>query len=272
MDEPLISRQELQAKIAEFCLMDDTYMTAFFNGQPELIELVLGIILERDDLKITGSRTQHRLKNLRGHSSVLDIYAVDRNNARYNIEIQCRPEGALPRRARYYSSLLDCDSLPEGEDYRELPEVYVIFITEKDIFGGGKAVYTVTRKISEMNDIPFGDDSNIIYVNAEKVDETPLGRLIHDFKCAVPDQMYYPELSHRASEIKEMNGGEKGMCRIMEELNEKASAIAVERVSKKNALRMLGWNKLTLEEISEGTGLPLEEVRKLAAEAEAKPE
>ena len=148
----------------------------------------------------------------------------------------------------------------------------MIFITEKDIFGGGKPVYTVTRKISEMNDIPFGDDSNIVYVNAEKADETPLGRLIHDFKCAVPDQMYYPELSCRAREIKEMNGGDKGMCRIMEELNEKASAIAVERDRKLTARTMLENNKFTIEEVAAYSRLPLEEVRKLAAEAEAKPQ
>lgn len=119
-----------------------------------------------------------------------------------------------------------------------------------------------------MNDIPFGDDSNIIYVNAEKVDETPLGRLIHDFKCAVPDQMYYPELSHRASEIKEMNGGEKGMCRIMEELNE----LAIERDRKRIALKMLENSSLTMDEIAMYTGLSLEEVQEIAAEAEAKPE
>ena len=54
------------------------------------------------------------------------------------------------------------------------------------------------------------------------------------------------------------------MCQIVEELNAKASKMTAEQT----ALRMLKRKKLTLEEISEYSGLTLDEVKAIAAEAE----
>lgn len=54
------------------------------------------------------------------------------------------------------------------------------------------------------------------------------------------------------------------MCQIVEELNAKA----VKMNSEQTALRMIKRKKLTLEEIAEYSGLTLEEVKAIAAEAE----
>ena len=43
---------------------------------------------------------------------------------------------------------------------------------------------------------------NIIYVNAEIKDETPLGKLMQDLSCANPDEMNYKELADRARYFK----------------------------------------------------------------------
>lgn len=54
------------------------------------------------------------------------------------------------------------------------------------------------------------------------------------------------------------------MCQIVEELNAKAVKMNLEQT----ALRMIKRKKLTLEEISEYSGLTLDEVKAIAAEAE----
>ena len=54
------------------------------------------------------------------------------------------------------------------------------------------------------------------------------------------------------------------MCRIMEELNQKAAIEAILAERKKNALAMINKGKLSYEEISEYTGLSVEEVKALA--------
>lgn len=76
--------------------------------------------------------------------------------------------------------------------------------------------------------------------------------------------MFYTQLAERAHDLKEMNGGNANMCQIVEELNAKAVKMNLEQT----ALRMIKRKKLTLEEIAEYSGLTLEEVKAIAAEAE----
>lgn len=125
--------------------------------------MVIRTILQRDDLIVKRVVTQDTLKNLKGHSVRLDIHAVDADNNHYNIEIQRAKEGANFRRARYNSSLLDSDNLPEGADYTMLPDNYIIFITETDVLKGGKAVYNIDKRIRETNQ-EFDDGVHILYM------------------------------------------------------------------------------------------------------------
>ena len=43
---------------------------------------------------------------------------------------------------------------------------------------------------------------NIIYVNTEIKDETPLGKLMQDLSCVNPNEMNYKELADRARYLK----------------------------------------------------------------------
>ena len=49
------------------------------------------------------------------------------------MEIQRAEEGAGARRARFHGSMIDRDLLGKGKDFDELPESFVIFITEEDM-------------------------------------------------------------------------------------------------------------------------------------------
>ena len=111
------------------------------------------------------------LKNLDGHDVRLDIHAFA-DGQEFNIEIQRTKRGTELRRARYHSSMMDANALPEGMDYKKLPESYVIFITEADVLGKGKQLYLIGRTI-EGDGEPFGDGLHIIYVNASIVDGCP---------------------------------------------------------------------------------------------------
>ena len=81
------------------------------------------------------------------------------------------------------------------------------FITETDVLGKGKPLYVIRRTI-EGDGEPFGDGSHIVYVNASIVDDTPLGKLMHDFQCVQPEEMYYPVLAERAGAFKNTEKGE----------------------------------------------------------------
>lgn len=78
-------RIEQLSKIEEFTLLDDTYMNAFFNEQPELVQFVLRIIMGKESLIVKNSVTQKPLKNIQGRSLILDVDAVDQNGTEIDI-------------------------------------------------------------------------------------------------------------------------------------------------------------------------------------------
>ena len=158
--------EELLNIIENFRLMDDTFMSKVFEDKA-CAELLLRVILNRDDLTVVRVVSQFELKNLQGRSARLDIYAIDEHGKQYDVEVQRSDDGAAPRRARYNSSLLDANLLNPGDKFDELPESYIIFITEHDVLKGGKPLYTVNRTISELDHAIFADGSHIIYVNGE---------------------------------------------------------------------------------------------------------
>ena len=57
-------KQEIKRVIQNLCLMDDIFMTTFFDGEKELSEYVLRILLDKDDLVVTESKSQLNIANL----------------------------------------------------------------------------------------------------------------------------------------------------------------------------------------------------------------
>ena len=163
LDTEDVRRARYREIIQSLTLMDDIFMTAVFQDSLPCVDLVLQIILDRPNLRATRVVTQDTLKNLHGHDLRLDIHAFA-DGQEFNIEIQRAKKGAEPRRARYHSSMMDANALPEGADYARLPESYVIFITETDVLGGGQPLYVIERVIRGGGG-RFDDGTHIIYVN-----------------------------------------------------------------------------------------------------------
>ena len=115
----------------------------------------------------------------------------------------------------------------------------------------------------------FGDGSHILYVNGAYRDETPIGKLMHDFSCTNPADMYYDVLAERVRFFKEDKEGISIMCKAMEDMRNESLQEGVKEGKKEEkrstVLRMLEIGKYALEEIAEIAGLPLDEVKKLQA-------
>jgi len=252
--------QEDLQRLRGFCLMDDDFLTKCFEGNTECIELVLQIVLDKPDLKVVDVRTQVFVENLLNRSVRLDVLATDSAGQKFNIEIQRADKGAGRKRARYNSSMMDANLLEKGEDFDDLPETYVVFITENDVMGKGKPLYQIERCFLETGE-RFEDGSHILYVNGAYRDESPIGKLMHDFSCTNPSDMYYGVLADRVRFFKESKEGIAVMCKVMEDMRKDSL--------KEVALRMLKAGKYALDEIAAISGLPLDEVKKLKADKTA---
>lgn len=255
MENNSSKREELLKKIREFCLLDDDFMSRVFDENIECTELILRIILDKPGIKVSEVHTQREIKNLRGHSVRLDIEARDTDNEPIDVEIQRSDKGAGVKRARYNSSMMDANTLVKNEDYDKLPESYVIFITENDVMGANLPIYHADRIVSETGK-PLGDGTHIVYVNGAYRDESPIGRLMHDFSCKNPADMYYKPLAEQVRYYKKDAKGVKAMSRIVEDIVEKEKR--EEKIVMISKMKRMG--KLSKEDIAEITGFTVEEI------------
>lgn len=203
-------------RIRALRIIDDQFMSKVFEDK-ECAEVLLRAILKKKDLKVKDVHVQYDVKNLQGRSVRLDILATDESGKLYNVEVQRNNHGAVPKRARYNSSLLDANITDAGEDYKNLAETYVIFITEDDIFGANKALYHIDRIVKETKK-PFGDEAHIIYVNSKIQNNTELGKIMHDFYCTDANDIKNKKLAKRVKYFKEDEEGVTVMSNIFDEV------------------------------------------------------
>lgn len=214
-------------------IMSDMFMRNVLKDK-RCTECILRVILENPELQVVDQVLQKDYKNLQGRSAVLDCVVIDSAGKQMDIEIQQDNEGASPKRARYHAGLMDMNTLNPGQNFDELPDSYVIFITREDVMGHGLPIYHIERKIEEI-DQKFQDEQHIIYVNSEKQEDTELGRLMHDFTCKNAKEMYNRILAERVYELKETQEGVVFMCQEMEQIYSEGIELGIEKGELKKA-------------------------------------
>ena len=222
--------------LKDLTIMSDVFMRNVFKKR-ECTEYVLQVIMNKKDLKVIDQVLQKDYKNLQGRSAILDCVARDSEGKQMDVEIQQDNEGASPKRARYHSGLMDMNTLNPGQDFDDLPESYVIFITRDDALGYGLPIYHIDRKIEEVSE-NFKDEAHIIYVNSKKQEDTELGRLMHDLHCKNAEDMHSKILADRVYELKETQKGVEFMCREMEQIYSEGIESGELKKAKASALSM----------------------------------
>ena len=225
---------EIKQVIGSLCMMNNRFMNFMLDDNKKAAQVFLRVILGDDKIKVRNVRIQSFIQNIYGHSSQLDILAQDSEGRYFNVEVQRSDEGAPARRARFYSSILDTHFLQPGKLYEELPDTYVIFITENDVLHDNLALYNIRRRIDE-NAKCFEDGSRIIYVNSQRRDNTALGKLMQDLYCTEPKNLHYHEFAERMEFLKYSKEGEEKMTDVIEEYAAKKAEVVAKEAAKKTA-------------------------------------
>ncbi len=240
-EEILQDNKTVEQIVDDMNLFDDDLMSMVFDANIEATELLLKIILKKNDIIVVSVVGQREFQSpvVGGRNIRLDILAKDSMGKHYNVEVQKKPEGAHIRRARFNSSMMDSRMLKEGQEFSELQDSYMVFITQTDIFGYGIPIYTINRHFEEIDDL-FDDGSHIIYVNGDYKGNDEIGKLLHDFGCKESKDMYYPELAKGVRHFKE-EGGRKIMCEAVEKYaDRKALDKQIELI--KNLMESMKWS------------------------------
>ena len=212
----LLQREAYLSILKDLTIMDDIFMRNVLKDSA-CTEYILKVIMNQDNLKLKDQILQADYKNLQGRSSILDCIALDNSGRKYNIEFQNADSGASLKRARYHGSLVDANTLKPGQDPVDLPDTYIIFITENDTLGFNLPICHIDRTFEETGQ-SCPDQLHIIYVNSSFQDDTALGRLMHDLHCSDPHDMYSEILARRVKELKETQKGVDTMCDKLNEL------------------------------------------------------
>ena len=262
-------RQKYLSKLKELKLFDDTFFFHCISTFPETLEPMIRIILGMKDLRIVTVNAQKEEGQLFARRGRFDVLAADEEGRYYEIEVQNTYSGVLPQRARFYSALLDYSLLRPSEDYRKLPESFVIIIMANNELKLDQTVAEYERR--DRNNRLLGDGSHIVFVNGEsrgRGDEVE--KLMHDFRCTEPEDMNYDFLRRPVEYYKRDRKGRNDMCDVIQELvnEERVSAKAEGRAEEKTAMvkEMLRKGTIPAKDIADISGLTISEVSALAKE------
>lgn len=97
----------------------------------------------------------------------LDVYVKSDDETVFDIEMQAVDTKELPKRSRYYQSMIDLQLIDRGESYKKLNQSYVIFICLTDVFGKGRHKYTFENTCKEDSSMILEDGTTKIFLNAD---------------------------------------------------------------------------------------------------------
>ena len=156
----------MKVKPIEELTFTDDFMFGRIMQNPEickgLLERLLEIKIDKIEYPILQKTIapHYKAKGIR-----LDVYVQDSNRV-FDIEIQNVIDINLPKRIRYYQSIMDVDLLLKGNDYTELKESFIIFVCKDDFFGHNLPCYTFENTCKEKNILNLNDMTHKIIFNA----------------------------------------------------------------------------------------------------------
>ena len=130
---------------------------------------VLSIILDESDVQLIDVKAESVILNKSGKRAIrLDAWALTQDNRQVSMEMQQDSKSdSIPKRSRYYQSMLDTPTLKSGKHtrYKDLLSTIIIFITQEDIFKKNLTKYTFTEQCEEVKGLHLEDGTTKIFVN-----------------------------------------------------------------------------------------------------------
>ena len=161
-------KENVKTNWEELSISND-FMFGKIMQNPELCKELLQRILP--NLKIDHIEYPELQKSIKqdvdARSVRLDVYVQDNKDIVYDIEMQVSDTKELPKRSRYYQSMIDLQLIDKGQHYKKLNRSYIIFICPFDAYGKGRHIYTFENICKEDNSISMGDEAVKIFLNAD---------------------------------------------------------------------------------------------------------
>ena len=218
-DEERRHRLEVESLVAQLRAIDDIMFRKLCENIA-FVEEILRVILEDDKITVVEVIPQNSLQNLRGRSVVLDAYCKLGNGSYCNVEVQRSDSDDHFRRVRYHAACITANVVNPGEQFEQVDDLVVVYISEFDPFDEGRTVYHVRNMVEETGRAVL-DGLREIYVNTKYNDGSEIAELM---QCLLEPVVTNPKFPALAKELQAEKGNVKGdesMCKLVEEYAQK---------------------------------------------------
>lgn len=165
---------------------DDYMFRKVLYHDKELCGRLVELLLDIKVAKIEYVDQEHMISATSDSRGVrMDVYVKDDKGTVFDLEMQNLTEISLPKRTRFYQSMIDIEHLVSGENYGELPDSYIVFICIFDPYGKGFPKYEFRELCLQDARIELGSGTSKVFINAEsRKEDTPEGmRAFLDYLC-----------------------------------------------------------------------------------------
>ena len=163
-----------ETKFEDLKISNDFMFKEVMKSNKGLCKRLVGSIMQQDIEDIVYIDTEKTLQPYYDSRGIrLDVILADDNHTRYNLEMQARNViskagvALLPKRTRYYQSVIDMDMLKKGENFDQLNPLVLIFICTFDFYKEGRYVYTFKSRCLENLELELANDVTVKLVNAK---------------------------------------------------------------------------------------------------------
>ena len=181
-NENFIMQAKESKTLQELNLTDDFLFdvaTEELENCKAIIELTTGLRLKSLKWK-SGQKVIHNLPGKRGVR--LDFIAESEDGRIFDVEMQNRNEGNIPKRTRFYQALIDAPILKSGErGFDKMNPFYIIIICNYDPYGKKKYCYTFDNQCKEVPGLRLGDEVTKLLLSTKGENEEEVPKELVDF-------------------------------------------------------------------------------------------
>ncbi len=179
---------------------DDFMFCRVMQSNPDLCRELTQLLIGTPVGKIVRIDRQKPIEiTADGRGIRLDIYFEDDLRRSYDVEMQNLDIAILPKRTRFYQSLMDYEQLDRGSRFQDLHDSYIIFICQTNLYPDIMNYrYTFEMRCVEYPDLLLRDGAKAVFVCADGNTETA-GEDMRAFLYYIKEHVATSNLTSRLS-------------------------------------------------------------------------
>ena len=213
----------MRRKLEELDLIDDFLMNGIANNEKvkeKFFKKLLSVLLEQDIGKVTVTAqkmipaidTDYRGVRLDVEvSEIKNKNGIERVANVYDIEPHLRNDTDFPRSNRFRQAKIDSKYMKAGNnEFQNMPGLYVITITNFDIFREDYMLYTFKNSCEEVPDLKYDDGLKFIYFNTKghKGGSKSIENLLRYIQSSTDNNVVDENTKELSGYVREVKSGE----------------------------------------------------------------